>query len=636
MSYLTIRYILIIILLSCPVYPVYAQSNKFSGSKNFKKENAKYDKLSSKLIRLIEESEISGITPALQSAKQKGFKVHGEKITVIVEAEKQGYSSKVRNFILQSSGEIFSTYKNLLKVRIKISDLKKLNKGKGIRLVRQPYKPFPHRIIGEQVSLTGATIPQNKGINGDGIKVAIIDEGFANLSWSIYNNQLPYDVVTYDLTEDGIDTVSCHGTAVAEVVCEMAPSAKLYLIKIGDDVDLGNAKNYCIDNGIKIINHSMGWVLSGWGRGDGYICDIADDANNNGILWVNSAGNSARRHFQGMYTSGGIYHEYNPGTNINIIGDVTAGKTIGVFLSWDDEWGLSGNDYDLHLYYWSGASWLPSGSSDDIQNGNDYPIEAICIDNPSSVKYGVRVEKKSGIDKEFQLYSFYQDFNIYIEAGSLMAPADAKGVFTVGAIAYSNWASGPQEDFSSQGPTQDGRIKPDISGVDNNENFTYGRFPGTSSSSPCIAGAAALVWNAYAFSGTPETVRDYITDYAVDMGTPGKDNIYGWGRVKLDDLVMLDEIKIPQNNVGVYNNLVDFSDPLKNKLRFAFIKDGDYTITVYNAAGGMVKEWNETYYSYDLFDWDGKVNGKLLGGSIYFIRIKSDDFEKTYKFLVVK
>jgi subtilisin family serine protease len=118
---------------------------------------------------------------------------------------------------------------------------------------------------------------------------------------------------------------------------------------------------------------------------------------------------------------------------------------------------------------------------------------------------------------------------------SLLSPADAAGVMTVGAINYNNWFTGDQEPFSSQGPTNDGRIKPDIMGPDNVSTNTYGSgFFGTSASSPHVAGAAALIL--HKFPGFPvEDLWDFLIATAVDMGSEGRDNIYGYGRLKLDN-----------------------------------------------------------------------------------------------------
>ena len=53
---------------------------------------------------------------------------------------------------------------------------------------------------------------------------------------------------------------------------------------------------------------------------------------------------------------------------------------------------------------------------------------------------------------------------------------------------------------------------------------------GTSMSSPQVAGLAALILDADP-SLTPAQVRQVIRDGAIDMGTPGFDRAYGWGRI---------------------------------------------------------------------------------------------------------
>ena len=77
----------------------------------------------------------------------------------------------------------------------------------------------------------------------------------------------------------------------------MAPEAELYLYKVGDLADLENAKDSCIHNGVDIISHSMSWLGTGIGDGKGIACEFVNDAADKGILWVNSAGNSAKSHY---------------------------------------------------------------------------------------------------------------------------------------------------------------------------------------------------------------------------------------------------------------------------------------------------------------------------------------------------
>jgi len=107
---------------------------------------------------------------------------------------------------------------------------------------------------------------------------------------------------------------------------------------------------------------------------------------------------------------------------------------------------------------------------------------------------------------------------------------------SAGAIDQANWETGPQENFSSQGPTNDGRIKPDISGPDGVSRYangSVGRGYGTSYAAPHVAGAASLLLSRYP-AYTSGQLQLTLENWAVDMGAPGKDDIYGYGRLMLE------------------------------------------------------------------------------------------------------
>ncbi len=115
--------------------------------------------------------------------------------------------------------------------------------------------------------------------------------------------------------------------------------------------------------------------------------------------------------------------------------------------------------------------------------------------------------------------------------GSLIAPADADTVISVGAVSYASTVAG----FSSSGPTSDQRIKPDIAapGVSvycaNRAGVaTYERANGTSLATPLAAGVAALVRSARP-ELTPVQVRDALRSTADNTVLP--DNRRGWGLI---------------------------------------------------------------------------------------------------------
>jgi Bacterial pre-peptidase C-terminal domain./Subtilase family. len=98
-----------------------------------------------------------------------------------------------------------------------------------------------------------------------------------------------------------------------------------------------------------------------------------------------------------------------------------------------------------------------------------------------------------------------------------------------------------RDNSSSRGPAPDGRIKPDISanGRDQNStdaNNTYQIGGGTSAACPGIAGIALQLTQAYkelnsAANAPTALIKACLLNSAEDIGNPGPDFTYGYGRV---------------------------------------------------------------------------------------------------------
>ena len=130
----------------------------------------------------------------------------------------------------------------------------------------------------------------------------------------------------------------------------------------------------------------------------------------------------------------------------------------------------------------------------------------------------------------------------------------AKNLITVGAINSNN---STMTSFSSWGPCDDGRIKPDVvgpgcqSGGDNAVTSTvpgggYGGMCGTSMSAPAVAGTVALLVEQFqttffAQSIIPSTYKAILINTAVDLGNVGPDYSYGHGKV--DGVAAAEKIK---------------------------------------------------------------------------------------------
>ena len=74
----------------------------------------------------------------------------------------------------------------------------------------------------------------------------------------------------------------------------------------------------------------------------------------------------------------------------------------------------------------------------------------------------------------------------------MSVPADAEGAIVVGAV---NHLDGTLEPFSSQGPTNNGKLAPHVVGPDGVTTLALGDKPfyGTSATAPYVAGIAALI-----------------------------------------------------------------------------------------------------------------------------------------------
>ncbi len=472
-----------------------------------------------------------GQTSSLQVAKQALFHTKDKKIKVIANFEGDILPLEELNNLGVEEDNIFIVRDNKIQMMIPIKNLLKLSELPNIIWIQKPTTSIP-LVVSEGERIIEAKNYKNLNFYGQGVKVAVIDCGFEDYD-KLLGSELPNDVKTKsfyndvngngDITGDGHN----HGTACAEIIYDIAPQAELYLINYDSDEEFRLAVEYAINNNIDIISCSMGWLNSSNYDGTGFICDITQNAKDNGILWVNSAGNHAERHYEGIFKddNSNKFHEFNDDDETTIINAV-AGQKIRLYLSWND-WPCTSNDYDLYLYY----NDLFVAKSYNRQTGTQPPTEALEFDVLESGFYHIKIlNYNSNGNAHFELYSWEHNLLKYnVTESSLLDPAPANSVLSVGAT---YWQDDTYENYSSQGPTNDGRIKPDLIAPSAVSNQSYGNFRGTSASCPHIAGAAALILSQNPYL-SPDHLQNYLENSTVDMGIPGKDNLFGSGKLQL-------------------------------------------------------------------------------------------------------
>ena len=473
----------------------------------------------------------------------KARMVGDDRIVVILEPTSEsdnsyGLADKIdRQGLREVQAEILAESRSLMRVSIPVANLLVLSKVSGVRFVRTPMRPIRHAVVSEGVQTMRANVWHNQNIKGQGVNVAILDSGFQQLLATQQSGDLPSGLQIeypggYRISDDE------HGTGCAEIVHDVAPEARLHLYFSNDLLDFENSIDRAIHNDIDIISYSGGFTSS-WGDGKGIVCDLANRAYNNGILFVNAAGNVAQSTIHGYFTDsdGDGLHDFGD-FSIVPLENVDVGDDISVYLLWDD-FPFTSEDYDLLLYRSTGLSTTASHvTSDRTVESNTRPMASIEYSNYlSSARYHVGIKKSSTArSMNFRLISIkHRFYSRYVTSSrSISEPSDAEGVVAVGAIRSSRYIYEPQEDYSSQGPTMDGRIKPDIMGPTGVKTYAYGSqdFHGTSAAAPHVAGASALI-----LSANPELtvseLRNKLFEATVDMGSPGKDNIYGHGRLDL-------------------------------------------------------------------------------------------------------
>ena len=219
------------------------------------------------------------------------------------------------------------------------------------------------------------------------------------------------------------------------------------------------------------------------------------------------------------------------------------------------QWRGMAPDADLHSWDWDEAEDEYADAADAMSlsvanNSWGYGIEppfcdfygdyaAFCVDVDLVVPaWQVNVQFAAGNERGWNECG--QGANSY---ANIPPPGTAKNIITIGAINSNNSS---MTSFSSWGPVDDGRIKPDLCAPGcQTGSYIKSTLPpsgyggngwcGTSMAAPAASGVVTLLQQAYRArydeAPYPSLIKGLLIQTAEDLGTTGPDYKYGWGGI---------------------------------------------------------------------------------------------------------
>ena len=421
----------------------------------------------------------------------------------------------------------------------------------------RPAQSWSEDFTSEGVELHGAGAWHDAGYRGQGIKVGVIDIGFSRFSYWQTMGELPRNVTVQCYFKDGrapssrlsdCESHSDHGTSVAEMLLDVAPEVELYIANPYSLGDFRNAVDWMAGAGVKVINYSVGQTPDGPGDGTSPFSNsplkTIDAAVRQGIMWSNAGGNDAQKVWYGAFSDpdGNGWHNFTPRDEGNGFYLDRASRGVLALIRWDDSWGGADCDLDLVLSRNAQGRHVLIDKDDRPQSGGDADVPFALINFEATIEhnegyYSLAIRRNHCPDPPawIQLINWSGANLQHHSPGHHMAsPAESRnpGMMAVGATHWRD--SNAIADYSSRGPTIDGRTKPDITGAACTQSPMYLSRPeqcesgGTSHASPHVAGLAALVRQRFPDFGPVETAN-YLKQNARERGPAGADNTWGHG-----------------------------------------------------------------------------------------------------------
>ncbi|NPD44957.1 MULTISPECIES: S8 family serine peptidase [unclassified Lentimicrobium] len=415
--------------------------------------------------------------------------------------------------------------------------------------------------------------------------------------------------------------------------------------------------------GLGLDLSGTGMLIGEWDGGGTQVEHI--EFNNTGSSRITIKDTPSGYHYHATHVAGTmIGHGYytDSGTGANSKGMASSASVDS--YDWTDDYAemataaaaptnllISNHSYGYVAgWYWNGSSWVWLGGASEHNIFGYYDSGAASLDGIAVDAPYYLIVKSAGNDRGDGPGNAFEPYNDG-PYDCISGTGNAKNILTVGAV--EDVAAGDQSDpnnivmssFSSWGPADDGRIKPDICGNgvgvwsaywDEDDPNTTGYFAGlngTSMSAPNVTGSLLLVQehyydlnSAYMKSATLKALTIQTAD---ECGpNQGPDYMFGWGLLNAETTANV----ITNRNVSSLIKEENYSgttysvtvtangtDPLRATLVWTDPEGNPPSYTLDNPAAMLVNDLDmsitgaKTTYSPYKLDKDNPANAATTG-----------------------
>gem|GEM_PF-6900103 len=467
----------------------------------------------------------------------------------------------VYSLLESAGGLVVGSTDSLIEAYVPVSSLDAIGLSPEVRGVRKtlgasstapneaPNEAPAGDTFSDGFNAVGALDWHNAGVLGSGVLIGVIDTGFGVSAPSISGNLSCLNNNTLNSTGSFVSGDTTHGLKVVEILCDLAPSAKVNMYKANSYATLATAISQARTNNVKVLaitldlgaSETPGDGTNGGRTGNDPYALLAT-ARSEGMVIFAAAGNSGNPSNIGNATKLSRYYAFNSGSSnsaTTINATVSRGDVIR--LSWNG-WSETASNFTV-TYSGAVSGGVTTRFDTAIPNGQ-FEVPSGCGDS-CSITISV-TPNGSASNKIFQLQivpvfvtgetppqtpnikitsvSLATNASVVTGAGSIARPADSPDVIAVGAVCAdddSNFSILPE---SSAGPVYGSggsapslttatraNVKPDLMGASNvrvsgaagngaacdgtllGAEDTVNLFGGSSAATAHLAGMAALM-----------------------------------------------------------------------------------------------------------------------------------------------